>query len=255
MRTTRSVHLTDAGRSLLSRARPAVAELSAALEAARTAGAATKGKLRLTLPYLAYEMAIAGRLAAFQHRYPDIELELSFSEAFVDIAAEGFHAGLRLGDHIHDDMIAKPLTPPMLQAVFAAPDYLAHSGRPEQPSDLLRHNCIGYRYIASNRMAEWQFQTPDGIATVDVRGSLIVNSTNALLSAARAGIGLCWLFRPAIEADLQSGALVSVLDRFAIQRPGYFFYYPKAHARLRSLQIFMTFMTQRGDCAPSGDSC
>ena len=111
IRTTRSIELTDAGRSLLTRAQPAMTELGEALEDARTAGAARKGTLRLTLPYVAYQLTVARKLAAFQNAYPEIELELSFNEAFEDIAAEGFHAGVRLGDLICEDMIAvSPLT-------------------------------------------------------------------------------------------------------------------------------------------------
>ena len=245
IRTTRSVQLTDAGRSLLARAQPAMTELGEALEDARTSGAARKGTVRLTLPYLAYQLTIAKRLAAFQSKFPEIELELSFNEAFEDIASEGFHAGVRLGDHIRDDMIAVRLCPPIKDVVFAASSYFEQHGRPEQPKDLLRHNCIRYRYIASKRFAEWQFHGAEGITTIDVRGNLIVNSTNALINTARAGLGIGWLFRPSVEDDLRAGRLESVLDNYAIERPGYFLYYPKANARIEVLRVFIDFMRER----------
>lgn len=245
VRTTRSVHLTDAGRSLLARAKPAMAELSEALEDARRSGGATTGTIRLTLPDVAYELTIAHKLAAFQRRFPDITLELSFNDAFVDLAAEGFHAGVRLGDHIREDMIAVRLSPPMRQVVFAAPAYFARHGRPQRPRDLLRHSCIRYRYIAAKRFAEWQFDGPDGLTTVDVSGTLIVDSTNALLAAARAGLGIGWLFRPAVAEDLAAGRLESVLDSCAVERPGYFLYYPRANARIEILRQFVDFMRDR----------
>jgi DNA-binding transcriptional LysR family regulator len=244
-RTTRSVQLTDAGRALLKRARPAMAEVGEALEEARGMGKARKGAIRLTLPYIAYELAIAPRLAAFQRTYPEVELELSFNEAFVDIVAEGFHAGVRIGDHIHEDMIAVRLTPPLKVVYFAAPGYLERHGRPKQPQDLLRHNCIRYRYIGSQRMAEWQFSGPEGVISVDVKGGLIVNSTNALIHAARSGLGIGWLFRANIADDLRSGRLVSVLDGFATERPGFFLYYPKGSSWLEILRIFVEFMKAR----------
>jgi DNA-binding transcriptional LysR family regulator len=245
VRTTRSVHLTDAGRSLLARAKPAMAELGEALEDARSSGGARTGTIRLTLPYIAYELTIGKKLAAFQQQFPDVSLELSFNDAFVDVASKGFHAGVRLGGHIREDMIAVRLCPPLKEVVFAAPAYFARHGRPERPRDLLRHTCIRYRYIASKRFAEWQFQDVDGLTTVEVTGNLIVDSTNALISAARAGLGLGWLFRPSVAGDLTAGTLESVLDRYAIERPGYFLYYPKANARMEILRQFIGFMRDR----------
>lgn len=242
VRTTRSVQLTDAGRTLLARAKPAVAELREALEDTQNSSGSTKGTVRISLPAVAYDLAIGRQLASFQARFPEIVMELFFDEGFVDIVAKGFHAGIRLGDHIHNDMIAVRLSGPFQEVVFASPAYLAAHGRPKRPEDLLRHNCIRYRYIASGRIAEWRFRTERGATTVDVGGNLVVNSTNALLAAARDGIGLGWLFRPSIEDDLRAGLLESVLDAYAIERQGYFLYYPKAHARVPALRAFVDFM-------------
>ena len=244
IRTTRCVQITDAGRSLLARARPAMAELAEAFEDARASGSVRRGIVKLTLPYVAYELTIAKKLAAFQIEYPEIKLELSFSEAFQDIASEGFHAGVRLGEHIRDDMIAVRLSPPLKEVVFAAPSYIERHGAPKRPKELLQHNCIRYRYISSKRFADWQFHEANGLTTVDVRGSLIVNSTTALISAARAGLGIAWLFRPSVEDDLKAGKLVSVLDRFSIERPGYYLYYPKANAKIEILRVFIDFLRE-----------
>jgi DNA-binding transcriptional LysR family regulator len=244
-RTTRSVQLTDAGRALLRRAGPAVAELSDALEEARGVGGARKGAIRITLPYRAYQLAIAPKLAAFQRRYPDIELELSFNEAVVDIVAERFHAGIRLGDRIDEDMIAVRLTPPLQGAYFASPSYLAHHGRPQQPRDLLRHNCIRYRFIGSGRIAEWQFRGPDGAYSVDVKGSLILNSFHAVVRAALDGLGIGWSLRDGVADELASGRLESVLDPYTPERPGFFLFYPRENARLEILRLFIEFMRSR----------
>lgn len=241
-RTTRSVRLTEAGRALLKRAQPAMAELRLALEDARGAAGVSRGTLRITLPFIAYQVALARKLAEFQRRHPEIDLELSLNEAFVDIVAEGFHAGVRMGDHVDEDMIAVRLTPPMKEVFFAAPSYLAKHGRPRRPVDLLRHNCIRYRYIGSRTIAEWQFDGPEGIASVDVKGSLIVNSTAAVIDAAQNGLGIGWLFRPNIRDELQARDLESVLDRYAIRRPGFFLYFPRENAQLRILRSFIDFI-------------
>ncbi len=244
IRTTRSVQLTDAGRALLARARPAVGELGEALEDARSSGGARKGTVRVTLPYAAHQLTIAKKLAEFQRTYPDVEIELSFNEAFEDIAAEGFHAGVRLGDQVHADMIAVRLCPPLKEVVFGAPSYFGQCSRPETPEDLLHHNCIRYRFIASQRFAEWQFRGSQGIRSVEVRGNLIVNSTTALVSAACDGIGMGWLFAPCIEDELKSGELESVLTEHSIERPGYFLYYPRSNARIEVLRVFIDFMRE-----------
>lgn len=246
-RTTRSVRLTEAGRALLTRIQPAMSELAEALEEVRGMGRATRGTIRITLPYLAYQLAIGSRLAALQTRYPDIELELSFNEAFVDIVAEGFHAGVRMGDHIHQDMVAVRLTPPLKEVFFASPSYLARHGRPRRPKDLLDHDCIRYRYISTQSFAEWQFHDVEGITSVEVKGTLIVNSATALVDAARDGFGITWLFRPLVEADLRSGALETVLEDYAIERPGYFIYFPKGTARLKLLRAFIEVMKLGSD--------
>src|SRR5579871_1523347 len=189
-RTTRSVRLTDAGRALLTRVQPAMTELGSALEESRAIGRTAKGRIRITLPYVAYELAIAPRLAGFHKRYPDIQLDLAFDEAFVDIVAEGYHAGVRMGDQIHEDMLAVRLTPPLQEAFFAAPSYFKGRSRPKHPRDFLEHNCILYRFIGSRRIAPWPFRSAEGPASVHVQGNLIVNSTSALIHAARAGLGI-----------------------------------------------------------------
>ena len=241
-RTTRSVRITDAGRMLLNRVQPAMSQLGEALEEARGMGRVRRGALRITLSYLAHQLVIAPRLGAFQATYPEIELELSFNEAFVDIVAEGFHAGVRMGDHIHEDMIAVRLTPPLKETFFASPAYLDRHGRPRHPEDLLQHNCIRYRYISTQRLADWQFHGKEGVTGVDVRGNLIVNSATALVDAARDGLGITWLFQPVIAADLEAGLLETVLDDYAIERPGYFLYYHRGNARLEVWRAFVEFM-------------
>jgi len=244
-RTTRSVQLTDAGRALLQRAEPAFAELREALESARGVGLARKGIIRLTLPYRAYQLTIAPHLAEFQGLYPEIALELSFNEGLVDIVREGFHAGIRLGDRIDQDMIAIRLTPPLKGAYFAAPSYLASHGGPRHPRDLLQHNCIRYRNIASGAIAEWRFAGPEGVYAVDVTGNLIFNNFRSVVDAALAGLGIGWSLRAGVAEELRAGGLVSLLDRHIVTRPGFYLYFPRANGRIEILRLFIEFMKRR----------
>lgn len=243
-RTTRSIQLTEAGRTLLRQAEPAFAELNEALTLARGVGGAKSGTLRLTLPYRAYQLVVAPMLVAFRRLHPEIVLDLSFNEGLVDVVRGGFHAGIRLGDRIDQDMIALRLTPPLKGACFAAPSYLARAGRPRHPRDLLQHNCIRYRNIASGTIAGWRFVGPDGDYVVEATGNLIFNDFRAIVEAAGAGLGIGWSLRPGVVEELRSGRLVSLLDRHVATRPGFYLYFPKANARIQILRIFVDFLKQ-----------
>ncbi len=244
LRTTRKVELTEAGRLLLARAGPPLAELEDALLAVRGLSDTERGELRLTLPFGAFQLAFAPRLAAFQEAYPDIQLVFSFEEAFVDLIAEGYHAGVRLGGAIHGDMIAVPVTAPLKDAFVAAPSYLAKHGVPLVPEDLLAHRCIRYRYKKSGRFYPWRFRTADGEVEAQVTGTLIVDSFDAAIAAARSGCGIAQNFRSEVEEDLKAGRLESLLDDHAMERPAFCIYFPREYSRLRVLRALVEHFRQ-----------
>src|SRR5215831_15506715 len=128
-RTTRSVGLTEAGERFLARAKPAFEELVAASAAARELGQRPAGRLRLSVPRAVVPILLEPLIASFCKAYPEIELEIAASEKLVDLAAEGFDAGIRLGQFIAADMIAMRLTRPFRFIIVGSPAYLARSGR------------------------------------------------------------------------------------------------------------------------------
>src|SRR5437879_5806555 len=132
IRTTRSVGLTEAGQRFLLRAQPAFDELKAASAAARDLGQRPAGLLRLSVPRAVVPILLEPLIASFCRNYPEVEVEIAASADLVDIAAEGFDAGVRLGQFIAADMVAARLTPPFSFVVVASPDYLRHRGRPER---------------------------------------------------------------------------------------------------------------------------
>src|SRR5919205_2449100 len=125
IRTTRSVGLTQAGARFLSRAKPAFEELVAASEVARELGERPAGLLRLTVPRAVVPILLAPLIASFCEAYPEVEVEIAASEELVDLAAEGFDAGVRMGQFIAADMIAVRLTPPFRLIIVGSPAYLA----------------------------------------------------------------------------------------------------------------------------------
>src|SRR5277367_1894988 len=139
IRTTRSVGLTEAGERFLLRAKPAFEELVAASQIARDLGQRPAGLLRLTAPRAVVPILLKSLIVSFCQAYPEVEVEIAASADLVDIAAEGFDAGIRLGQFIAADMIAVRLTPPLPLNLVGSPDYLRRRQQPELIDDLRRH--------------------------------------------------------------------------------------------------------------------
>src|SRR5580698_3285727 len=135
-RTTRSVGLTEAGERFLSRAKPAFEELVAASAVARDHGQRPVGLLRLSVPRAVVPILLEPLIASFCRAYPEVEVEIAANEDLIDIAAEGFDAGIRFGQLIAADMVAVRLTPPFRLMIVGSPAYLARAGRPARPDDL-----------------------------------------------------------------------------------------------------------------------
>ena len=145
IRTTRSVGLTEAGERFLSRAEPAFEELVAASESARELGQRPSGLLRLSAPRAVVPILLQPLVASFCRAFPEVEVEIVASAELVDLAAEGFDAGIRLGQFIAADMVAVRLTPPFPFVIVGSPAYLARSGKLERPGDLRHHACLRLR--------------------------------------------------------------------------------------------------------------
>ena len=145
IRTTRHVGLSQAGERFLAHAKPAFEELVAAGEAARELGQRPAGLLRLAVPRAVVPLLLEPLIASFCQAYPDVEVEIAASADLVDIAAEGFDAGIRLGQFIEADMIAVRLAPSHPLTVVGSPDYLRRRQRPELIDDLRRHACLRMR--------------------------------------------------------------------------------------------------------------
>ena len=145
IRTTRSVGLTEAGERFLSRAKPAFEELVAAREVARDLGQRPAGLLRLTAPRAVMPILLEPLIASFCQAYPEVEVEVAASEKLTDLAAEGFDAGVRLGQFIAADMVAVRLTRPFRLVIVGSPAYFARCGRPERPEDLRGRACLRMR--------------------------------------------------------------------------------------------------------------
>ncbi|WP_282063895.1 LysR substrate-binding domain-containing protein [Roseobacter litoralis] len=239
VRSTRSVVLTDAGRTLLERTRHLLNEADAALEAVRSEAKDLSGPLRITLPFRAWQLVIAPRLEQFHLAFPDITLDLAINEELTDIQKDGFHAGIRLGDYLSGDVIAKALSKPLQGAYVASPDYLSRYSMPQSPSDLLAHRCIRHRQLSSGQITPWEFVIDDHMHVVAASGSLIVSDLRSVVDAALRGLGVGWSLKAGVADHLRDGSLRQVLADVTPERPGFHVYFPRQLQTLPRLRAFI----------------
>lgn len=250
-RTTRSVAMTEVGERLLARLRPALQNVDAAFESINAFRDTPAGHLRLTVPRPAARVVIEPILSQFLAAYPSITLEIVTDSALTDIVRGRFDAGIRPGHRLEQDMHALRVGEDARPTVAAAPDYLQRCGRPREPADLQRHNCIRQRY-ASGALSPWTFEKDGRGLEVAVEGSLIVSDGDLALRAALDGIGIARLPISTVGPHLESGALVSLLDDWAPPSVGFYLYYPSRRQIPAALQAFIDFVrAHRRDRMPA----
>ena len=238
-RTTRSVALTEAGRSLAERAGPGLGQ---AVEALRNVGAPSGeavGRLRLSVPEVAVPLVIEPLLPAFRARHPRVEVEIVAENRFVDIVAEGYDAGIRLHEALDRDMVQVRLTEPFRFVVVAAPAYLEKHGTPRTPEDLLQHECFTFRHPTTGSLFAWELERGKRNWRVPVRGSIVANHGALIVAMAEQGLGLAYVIEPMVKDSLRSGRLVPILEPYAPKVPGFFLYFPSRAQRTGPLRLFL----------------
>jgi DNA-binding transcriptional LysR family regulator len=238
IRTTRSVGLTEAGERFISRAKPAFEELVAASEVAHDLGRRPTGLLRLATPRAVMPILLEPLIASFCQAYPGVEVEIAAGADLIDIAAEGFDAGVRMGQFIAADMVAVRLTPPFPFVVVGSPEYLRRQRRPERIDDLRQHACLRMRR-SNGSIAPWSFLNGNKPVEAIVSGPLIANDYPTILGAAMADMGLAQVPEPITTSLVKAGKLVRVLEPFAPRVPGVFLYYPSRHQMMPKLRAFI----------------
>jgi DNA-binding transcriptional LysR family regulator len=249
IRTTRSVGLTEAGERFHARARPAFEELVAASEVARDLGQRPAGLLRLTVPRAVVPILLEPLIASFCQAYPEVEVEIVARADLIDIAAEGFDAGIRLGQFIAADMVAVRLTPPFPFLVVGSPSYFHNRNIPERIDDLRQHACLRTRR-SNGSIAPWPFVNGNKTVEAVVSGPLIAHDYPTLLGAAIQGVGLAQVPAPMAREPIADGRLQAVLTRFAVTTPGVFLYYPGRRQALPKLRAFIEHVRYRSADAP-----
>ena len=244
-RTTRSVVPTDAGKSLLARLDPVLSEVESALDVVNGFRDTPSGTLRLNVPVSAARLVLPSIVPRFLTAYPEIRLEVTADESFVDVLAAGCDAGIRYEERLELDMVAVPIGPRVQRmAAAASPAYLERRGRPQHPRDLLGHACMRARF-ASGAMIEWQFQHAGDTLSIDPPGPLLVQVGGAIdltVESAVAGLGIVYLFEDWLRPYIDRGLLEPVLETWWPQFSGPYLYYPGRRLVPAPLRAFVDFI-------------
>jgi DNA-binding transcriptional LysR family regulator len=237
-RTTRSVRLTEAGERLYAAARPALDDLRAAVAVVGELSGEPRGTLRLHAAGAAESFLRGPLLAGFLDAHPHVRLDLFVSDEPVDIVADGYDAGIRLGEVIDRDMIAVPVSGDLRLVVVGAPTYFARRPKPKHPRDLVEHDCINWHPTAVSPPYRWEFTENGREFSVDVRARVLTNDPALNVRLARAGAGLTLGDEGRVRDGVARGELVPVLEEFSTPFPGFYLYYPQrrhASPALRAL--------------------
>jgi len=244
-RTTRSVGLTEAGIAYVARVQPAVAEILGAGTTLRAGKDEPAGLLRITAPWAAGPLVIEPLIAPFLSAYPAIALDVVYENRFVDIAREGYDAGIRIGDLLEKDMIAARIGKPLRTAILASPGYLTTHGAPKRIADLAKHACIGYRFTETRVVAAWDLLDNGREITFTPDPRLSTNTVQLAIHAACEGIGLVHAIEALAAEPLRDGRLVRVLPALCQTFDAFHIYYSSRRLVPAKLRAFVNLATKR----------
>ena len=225
-RSTRGVSPTEAGERLLLKIAPHYEGIEAELAALGDLSGRPAGTIRISAGDHAASTILWPRLSPLLPDYPELKVEITISYGLIDIVAERYDAGVRLGDQVAKDMIAVRIAPDLRMAVVGSPAYFASRTRPEKPQDLMVHNCANLRLPTYGGLYAWEFAKDGQELQVHVQGQMIFNTTPQMLTAALEGYGLAYMPQDRVQQHVADGRLVQVLENWCPTFQGYHLYYP-----------------------------
>lgn len=224
-RTTRSVSPTDAGAMLLAQLSPAFGDIAGALDALNLYRDTPFGKVRINAPNSIAPFVLGPAIGPLLAQNPRLELEIVATDRLVDIVAEGFDAGIRLGESLREGMTAVRIGPRLRLAVVGAPSYFATRPMPRVPADLKDHRCIRNIY-PSGTAYPWEFSRDGTAAAFEPSGPLSLDDHELMVSAALSGVALAWVWEDRARPHIAAGRLVECLQDWSAPEDWLYLYYP-----------------------------
>jgi DNA-binding transcriptional LysR family regulator len=242
-RSTRRIHLTAEGELFLARSQRILADLEDAREELAHHMDSPRGRLRVSLPAIGYRLLLPV-LPEFTTRYPDIALDLDFSDRMVDVIDEGFDAVVRSGP-LRDSRLQARALGSFRWAIVGTPVYLARRGVPQRPRDLLQHACLQYRFVTTGKLEEWRLQADPEGPLPPLPVALTSSNLEGLIHAALRDLGLAFLPDFTVREALAAGTLQAVLSDYT-QDSGHFSVLWPAHRQVSPrLRVWLDFLCAR----------
>lgn len=236
-RTTRKVSVTEAGQIYYQHCRQVLDGLEDAERAMTNLQSIPKGKLRITAPVTYGEKTIAPLVNDFVLCYPELEVQMNFTNQKLDLVAGGYDLAIRLGNLEDSSMMARRLSSRTLY-VCASPNYLSIHGVPHSLSELEQHNCL------QGNLDYWRFQERGKPHNIRIKGNIMCDSGRALLDAALKGIGIVQLPDYYVHDSLASGQLVSLLEHYQEADDGIWAIYPHNRHLSPKVRMLLDFLSE-----------
>jgi DNA-binding transcriptional LysR family regulator len=245
-RTTRSVSPTEAGDRLLRTVGPRFEEVEAELAALNALRQKPSGTIRISAGDHPAVTLLWPKLSKVVARYPDVRLEINMEGGLIDIAAERFDAGVRLGEQVAKDMVSVRIGPDVRFAVVGTKAYFAKHPAPKTPQDLVAHSCINLRLQTHGGLWAWEFERNRRELKVRVDGQLVLNNIFQIRDAALDGLGLAYVPEDLVRPYLAKGQLVWVLAEWSPAWSGYHLYYPSRRQASPAFALILDALRYRG---------
>jgi DNA-binding transcriptional LysR family regulator len=245
-RTTRSVSATEAGERLLRNLGPHFEEVEAELAALSELRQKPSGTIRITAGDHAAVMLLWPKLSRVLEKHPDVKVEINIEGGLIDIAAQRFDAGVRLGEQVANDMVSVRIGPDLRFAVVGTKSYFAKRAPPKTPQDLVAHSCINLRLPTHGGLWPWEFERNGRELKVRVDGQLTFNNIFQVRDAALAGFGLAYIPEDIARPYVAKGQLLWVLDEWSPPWSGYHLYYPSRRQASPALALIVETLRHRG---------
>lgn len=245
-RTTRNVAPTEAGVKLAETLRPAFEDIETQLSELDAFRSELNGTIRITSSQRAARDILLPAVSKLMAEHPNLHIEITADQRFVDIVGEGFDAGVRLGEGVDKDMIVVRIGPEMRMIAAASPAYFETHEIPETPHDLTGHNCLNMRLPTLGGLYAWEFEKDGRVLNVRVDGQFISNEPDILVDAALASKGLVYLPDDYLRDAIAEGTLIACLQDWCPPFPGYHLYYPSRRQNLPAFRLLADTLRYRG---------
>ena len=236
-RTSRSVSPTAAGERLLKGLAPALEQIEHSLNDVRKQTVRPAGRVRLIVPRVAMSMVLLPKLATFATEYPDIVLDITTSSDRVDIVADGYDAGIQIGEFVQRDMIAVRVSDDLRLAVFGSPNYFRSHSLPRTPRDLKEHSCIAFQF--NTGVYRWEFEKGRQSLTINPQGPVVIDDSELVVQASLEGLGVGTALEKSVAELIARGRLVQVLEEWCPSFPGFYLYYPSRRNKPAALSALI----------------